>query len=107
VIDTPEYWRCVEQRARALDTDGCSGLLQAYQHYCWEHDIHYRTHETLFREPIGKWKADAIFAWRHLRHGSPAAAAVGAGRWLGLTVGGWFAWYGEGRGSPVACAETP
>lgn len=101
-----EYWQEVERRALELRTDGCSGLLQWFKRYCYEHDIHYRTHKTLDGMPIGKWKSDAIFAWRHIQD-SPIAAGTGIIRWLGLTAAGWKAWYDDKRGSPVACQDIP
>jgi hypothetical protein len=106
--DDEKYWQEVERRAKELHTDGCSGLVQWYKKFCYEHDIHYRTHQMLDGTPIGKWMADAIFAWRQMNM-SPTGAAVGVTRWVGLTVAGWFAWYKDGRGSPVAeqCKETP
>jgi hypothetical protein len=105
--DDAEYWEAVERRAKELRTDGCSGLLQWYKKFCYEHDIHYRTHQMLDGTPIGKWKSDVIFAWRHVNM-SPTGAAVGVTRWFGLTFGGWWSWYKDGRGSPVAdcCKET-
>lgn len=107
--DDDEYWSAVERRALELNTDGCSGLLQWFRRFCWEHDIHYRTHKTLDGKKIGKWRSDWKFLWRHLRD-SPEAAGIGSLRWIGLTFGGWVAWYKSHRGSPIAerCREdTP
>jgi hypothetical protein len=105
--DDDQYWQAIERRAKELRTDGCSGLVQWYRKFCWEHDIHYRTHEMLDGTTIGKWMSDAIFVWRHVNM-SPTAAGVGIARWIGLTFGGWFSWYDEDRGSPVAdyCEEN-
>lgn len=55
------YWERVQQRAAELESDGCSGVPNFYLLACLEHDIHYRTHRTLYDEPITRAEADARF----------------------------------------------
>lgn len=97
------YWVRVEQFATALNSDGCSGpasLTQAYILACYEHDVHYRTGQTVFGLTISREQADALFptrirqmavdglgwnprTWKHLI-GFP----MSVWRWSGVRIGG-------------------
>src|SRR6266545_7784139 len=62
------YWEWVRLRAKALNSDGCSGpaaLDQAYILACYEHDVHYRTGKTVLTGlPISQAQADELLAIR-------------------------------------------
>jgi hypothetical protein len=53
----------VKAAALALGSDGCSHVPELYQHCCYEHDIHCRTHRTLRGVPISS--AEAAERFRH------------------------------------------
>jgi len=99
----------VRNTALALKSDGCSGpaaLTQAYILACYEHDIHYRTGETIYGLSISREQADDLFptrirqmatdglgwnpkTWRHLI-GFP----MSAWRWAGVRIGGYWSYKG-------------
>ena len=48
-----EYWTRVRARAKALGSDGCSGVPDWHVDCCYEHDVHWRTGMTMAGEHIG------------------------------------------------------
>ena len=98
------YWKAVEVRAAELATDGCSGpTLPVRVFACREHDIHYRTHKTIFGRPVTRKQADVVFRERHqavswFGYASPMAWW----RWAGLRIGGGPSWDHDTAGSPIA-----
>lgn len=59
-----DYWERVRDRARELNSDGCSRCLDIFIWTCWEHDIHYHTHKKVNGEDIDRATADYIFMRR-------------------------------------------
>ena len=53
------YWVMIRRKARALKSDGCTGVPDFYLDCCLEHDIHYRTGKTLGGKPLTRAQADA------------------------------------------------
>jgi len=62
--NNPWYWRTVKHVAKALKSDGCTGVPDFYVDACLEHDCFYRTHQTIFGAPITKDEADWILKRR-------------------------------------------
>lgn len=58
------YWSRVRARAKELNADGCTGVADIYVDSCFEHDIHYRTHATLYGDPLSRADADQILRER-------------------------------------------
>jgi len=54
------YWRTVAHIAKAIKSDGCTGVPDFYARACLEHDVHYRCHTTIWGTPITKAEADWI-----------------------------------------------
>lgn len=104
------YWARVQTTALALKSDGCSGpasWTQAYILACYEHDVHYRTGETIFGAGISREQADALFptrirqmawdglgwnpkTWKHMI-GFP----MSAWRWIAVRTGGYWSYKGH------------
>jgi hypothetical protein len=94
------YWARVQKTALALKSDGCSVVTQAYKLACYEHDIHYRTGQTLWGAPISREQADALFptrirqmawdglGWNPLTWYHLIGFPMSAWRWAGVRIGG-------------------
>ena len=85
-IDSP-YWAVVRKAAKALKSDGCTGVKDFYVDSCLEHDIHWRTGRTVFGVLITTAQANARFRrviQSRSRFGrfSPLSWV----RWAGVTV---------------------
>ena len=62
--DSAWYWGQIEVVAKELRSDGCTGVPDFHIRACLEHDVHYRTHQTIFGSPITKAEADWILKRR-------------------------------------------
>ncbi len=88
-----DYWSRVRKKAAELQSDGCSGVLDVYLECCEEHDVHYRTHQTIDGKPITRAEAD-----QQLRNCIQEKSRFGVfspvswWRWLGLRLVGGWAW---------------
>jgi len=60
-VDDKAYWKKVKLVAKALKSDGCTGVADIYLPACWEHDIHCRTGQTVFGKKIKPSEEDWIF----------------------------------------------
>jgi len=60
-LEPTYYWEAVRFVARRLGTDHCTGVPDFYRDACDEHDIHYRTHRTLFGDALTRQDADKRF----------------------------------------------
>ena len=97
---TVEYRCQVRTRAAELRSDGCSGpALDAFHRdACLEHDVHYRTGQTLDGQPISRPEADALF-----RRRMQAASIFGPlspmawWRWTAVRLFGRCSWRGALR----------
>src|SRR3990167_4288222 len=79
------YWVLVKQKARDLEADGCSGVPDFYVDSCLEHDIHYRTHATVYGLELTRTEADAVLRER-----------IQEMSWLdGFTPMAWWRWAGD------------
>lgn len=89
------YWTMVAIRAAQLKSDGCTGVVDFYKWTCLEHDIHYRTHKTLFGTPISFETANYMFRVR-IQQASKLGklSPMSWIRWLGVTWFGKQAWLG-------------
>lgn len=87
------YWSKVRERAKALDSDGCSGVPDWMIWTCYEHDIHYRTHRFLDGKEITRAKADRIMRVR-MQQGSAWGVLYWRSwaRWIGVRLFGANAW---------------
>lgn len=93
------YWDRVKAMAFALKGDGCTNAPDlTYRRCCDEHDIHYRTGETLAGEPISRTEADAaLFRCMRKTGKTPVVGRliVPAFYWLGVRLFGGGAWKGQ------------
>lgn len=55
------YWVKVRRAAKALGSDGCTGVPDFYLDACLEHDVHWRTGHTVFGNRISLWAANRRF----------------------------------------------
>jgi hypothetical protein len=83
------YWQLVRDIAEAIESDGCTGVIDFYLDCCLEHDIAYRLGCNIFGEPLSRAQADAslrrcIQAKSRFGRLSPMAFL----RWLGVRVFG-------------------
>lgn len=95
-----EYWARVRVKAKELNSDGCSGPTQLFQDCCFEHDIAYRTGETVDHERKSQHEADddlrecvqcfSLFRWL-----SPVSWA----RWVAVRLFGWTSYKGKRNGN--------
>lgn len=81
------YWSAVRERARELNADGCSGVPDWMVWTCYEHDVHYATHATLYGRALTRKQADYCFRVR-IQQGSALGAfsPVAWWRWVGVRV---------------------
>lgn len=98
---TPEYKAAITKRAIELGSDGCSWVPDFYLTACYEHDVHYRTHETLDERPIMFEEANHWLGER-IKTDSPFGRYSPMARWRerGVALVGRKAWDAEGEGSP-------
>jgi len=95
-----EYWKQVGHKAIDLESDGCTGVPDFYINCCWEHDIHYRTHERLDGSSITRAEADS-----ELRKCIQSKSKLGIfnpmswWRWAGVRLLAGKAWEKEGEGT--------
>lgn len=92
---TDEYRQRVRLVAKALGSDGCSGVPNFYLDACLEHDAHYRLGKTLDGVPITRAQADATFRSR-IQSMSPfgVASPMALWRWAGVRLFGGSSWKG-------------
>jgi len=83
--NAPGYWQRVRALARALRSDGCTGVVDLYPDCCYEHDVHYRTHRDLGGAPITRAEADARFR-RCIQARSPLGRLSPVAFWWWLAV---------------------
>lgn len=81
------YWTRVRERAKEINSDGCSKVPDIYVESCYEHDIHWRTGKTIDGDCINETEANHRFrkviqSRSFLRILSP----LSWGRWLGVTL---------------------
>ena len=88
-----DYWIDIRIVANALKSDGCSHVVDIYKDCCLEHDVHYRTGKRLDDVPITRAQADAQLR-RCIQSRSifGKASPISWTRWLGVRLGGWWAW---------------
>ena len=86
---TQEYREKVRRAAQALNSDGCTMVPEFFQDSCFDHDIHYRTHQWLDGTDIMKDEADRTFR-QHIQ------ATSLFGRWSPLAYWRYCAvqWFG-------------
>lgn len=91
--DREEYWQRVKERAAELLSDGCSGVPDFHVICCLEHDIAYRTGQTVDGESLTRAEADARFR-RCIQSRSLLGffSPMSWWRWLGVRVGGSASW---------------
>lgn len=82
------YWAHVRFVATQLHSDGCTGVVDFYKDACLEHDIHWRTGQTLDGATISTAQANTRFrlviqSRSKLGRFSP----LSWGRWLGVSLG--------------------
>lgn len=95
-INDPTYLRLIYLKAEELQSDGCSGVPDFYIKACWEHDVHYRTHQTIFGRPITRAQADAVFRQRIQEMSLfGVLSPMSWWRWTGLRIAGGRAWAGQ------------
>lgn len=84
-----DYWSEVHKMAQRLHSDGCSHVTSAYLECCEEHDIHYRTGQTLLGEPISREEADRLFR-ECMQHRSifKVFSPMSWWRWVGVRLFG-------------------
>jgi hypothetical protein len=85
-----------------LSSDGCTGVTEAYQPCCHEHDIAYATGRTVEGAPVTRAEADAMFR-RCIQARSPLGrlSPMAWWRWAGVRV------FGAGRYHPQPRHEWP
>lgn len=59
-----KYFQKIRLAARAINSDGCTGVPDFYLIVCLRHDVHYSTGKTIGGDPITRDWAD-----RHFRSG--------------------------------------
>ena len=100
---TADYIERVRRAAQALGSDGCSVVPDFYVDGCYEHDVHYRTHQTLDGRPITRRRADCWFRQR-IQEMSwfGRFSPMSWWRWVAVRWAGESAWEADDEGSPVA-----
>lgn len=100
--DDAAYWTRVRNVAQSLDSDGCTGVPDFYADACAEHDVHYRTHQTIFGEPITRAEADAWLRRRiQQRSVFQCFSPMAIWRWVGVRLFGKRAWDHDDSGTPL------
>jgi hypothetical protein len=103
LLTNEQYVEKIRKRAEELGTNGCSGpTLQVYVDTCYEHDVHYRTHETLFKRTINRRQADSVLRERtQARSPFGSVSPISWWRWIALRAFGRAAWNTPYRGTPL------
>lgn len=96
------YWEWVKEEAELVGSDGCSWVSELYQVCCYEHDLAYRYGKDPRQAYLKDWTRagfiDRAEADRRFRDCIRAHSALGAFsplafvRWIGVRIGGWWAW---------------
>lgn len=74
-----------------------------YVEACYEHDIHYRTHATVYGKSIKRRQADAVLRERiQSRSRFGCCSPMAWWRWFFLRICGERAWEDNERGTPIA-----
>jgi hypothetical protein len=91
------YRRRVVRWAKAMGSDGCSGVSDCYVIACYDHDIAYRSGHDLFGQPLTRAQADARLRWG-IQNESPLGrlSPMSWWRWAGVRLFGWRSWQGAG-----------
>lgn len=55
------YWVPLRARAKALGSDGCTGVPDWYLDCCLEHDVHWRTGQDIHGQAISGHEATFVF----------------------------------------------
>ena len=62
-LDDVAYTDRVRRKAHALDSDGCTGVVDWYVVGCWDHDVAYATHADVDGVPITFELANLRLRW--------------------------------------------
>ena len=91
MIKDDAYWERVEKKAKELNSDGCTGVVDFHIRCCWEHDIAYVLGTTVDGVPQDKATTDAEFR-RCIQSQSKfgVLSPMSWVRWLGVK------WFGRG-----------
>lgn len=86
-----DYWRAIRAKASMLGSDGCTDVLDLYVDACYEHDIHWRTGQTLYGVPITTAQANRRFR-KVIQSRDPLGrfSPLSWWRFFGVTIGGKF-----------------
>lgn len=86
--DSP-YWRQVRWLAQQIGSDGCTDVLDIYVDSCFEHDLHWRTGQTIHGVPITTAQANRRFR-KVIQSRDPlgSLSPLSWWRWIGVTLGG-------------------
>jgi len=81
------YWSRMDKRALELKSDGCTGVPDTFLYSCKEHDIHTRTHCTVYGEQITFDQA-AYCIRRRVQQGSSLGllSPISWLRWFGVAA---------------------
>jgi hypothetical protein len=103
-FDDEAYVEKIRAEAQRLGSDGCSGpTLPVYVDVCREHDVHYRTHQTLYGVNLEQWQADRVLRERiQSRSSFKDWSPMAWWRWSALRLCGKAAWEAKDRGTPIA-----
>lgn len=85
------YWERVHLVANRLGSDGCTGVADIFIDACFEHDIHWRTGETVYGVTITTAQANRRFRKViQSRSRLGAFSPVSWVRFLGVSIGAHF-----------------
>jgi len=86
-FDWKIYWKKVRARAKELKSDGCTGVADIYLDACYEHDVHCRTHKTIYHLPLSSKEAATVFRERiHQMSWFNGLSPMAWWRWAGVRV---------------------
>ena len=92
------YWTNIKEKANALKGDGCTSSPDFfYRKCCDEHDVHYRTGETIDGFPISRLEADnRLFECMKKQGKTPIIGRfiIPCFYWIGVRLFGGDAWKG-------------
>lgn len=85
------YWGMVQFVAWKLGSNGCSGVPDFFRDACLEHDIHWRTGQTIDGEALTLAESNQRFRWViQSRSIFGVWSPMSWWRWVGVLIAGMF-----------------
>lgn len=89
------YMEWIRREAKAINSDGCSHVLEIHKDCCYEHDLgYYYGRDPRQAYKLDDWSLAARISRKEVdaRFEACNGPLMGWYRWLGVRIGGWNIW---------------